>query len=153
MRRRKNMEKCIKVAGLFIASLQSLAIIHTRNHWLCKGDNFYSEHNLFERLYDAALEDLDSAAEKFVGLFGPECLDLDLQTSLIAKATLIYKKAEGDHVAQSLAAERNFLKLCADAYACFEEHGKMTLGLDDFIMAMANSHEEAVYLLQQNSNQ
>lgn len=144
------MDKCVKVAALFIASLQALSIIHTRNHWLCKGDVFYAEHQLFERLYDASLEDLDSAAEKFVGLFGPECLDLELQALFLNKALLNYKKSEGSPAAQSLAFERDFLKLCQSAYECFESEGKMSLGLDDFLMSTASSHETAVYLLQQS---
>lgn len=146
------MEKCVKVAALFIASLQAMSIIHTRNHWRCKGDAFYSEHKLFERLYEASLEDLDSAAEKFVGLFGPECLDLETQALFLNKALLNYKNSEGSSAAQSLAFERDFLKLCKDAYDCFEKEGKMTLGLDDFLMATASSHETAVYLLQQTLN-
>lgn len=144
------MDKCYKIAGLYVASLQAMAIIHTRNHWLSKGDSFYSKHLLFERLYDSALEDLDSAAEKFIGIFGPECLDLSMQTEFINKALSKYKILEGDPLAQSLAFEKDFVKFSKDAYDCFEEEGKMTLGLDDMIMAIASNREESVYLLQQN---
>jgi hypothetical protein len=49
----------------------------------------------------------------------------------------------------SLAAEKDFIKLSKDAYNCFEDEDKMTLGMDDMIMSISSKREEAVYLLQQ----
>lgn len=143
------MDKCNKVAALYIASLKAMAIIHQHNHWTTKGDDFYGDHLLFERLYDSVLENLDTAAEKFVGIFGAECLDYGLQTELLNKVLLTYKKLVGSPAELSLGVEKDFIKFSQDAYKCFEDEGKMTLGLDDMIMAIAGKREEAVYLLQQ----
>lgn len=143
------MEKCYKVAALYVATLKSLALIHQHNHWTTKGEMFYGDHLLFERLYNDTLENLDLAAEKFIGVFGEECLSYDLQTELLNKVLLKYKNLEGSPVEMSLTAEKDFLKFSKDAYDCFEKEGKLTLGLDDMIMTIASKREEAVYLLQQ----
>jgi len=111
---------------------------------------FYGDHLLFERLYNSTLKDVDLAAEKFVGLLGDSVLDYDLQTSLLSKLLSKYSKLEGSPGEMSLAIEKDFIKFSKEAYDCFEEEGKLSLGLDDMIMAIASQREESVYLLQQS---
>lgn len=143
------MEKCEKTAALYVATLKAISLIHQHNHWTTKGAAFYGDHQLFERLYKASLEDLDEAAEKFIGLFGDAYLDYDLQAELLHKVLLKYKNLEGSPAMLSLHATRDFIKFSKDAYNCFEEEGHLTLGLDDMIMAIASNQETSVYLLQQ----
>lgn len=143
------MEKCSKTAALYIASLKAVALIHQHSHWTTKGDTFYGDHLLFERIYNSALENLDAAAEKFMGLFGLDCLNYVLQAELLNKVLLKYKSLEGEPLDMSLSIEKDFIKFSQGAYDCFKDEGKLTLGLDDMIMAIASKREEAVYLLQQ----
>lgn len=143
------MDKCCKVAALYIASLKGLALIHQHSHWTTKGVAFYGNHLLFERLYKSVLENVDLAAEKFIGLLGDECLDYDMQTDLLSKVLGKYSNLEGSPLEMSLTAEKDFIKFAKDAYNCFEEGGRMTLGLDDMIMSISSDREEAIYLLQQ----
>lgn len=143
------MDKCCKVAALYIATLKAITLIHQHSHWTTKGPPFYGDHQLFERIYNSALKDLDLAAEKFMGLFGDKCLDYDLQADLLHKLLLKYKALEGSPLQMSLNVEKDFLQFSKKAYNCFEEEGNLTLGLDDMIMAIASSREESVYLLQQ----
>lgn len=143
------MDRCSKTAALYIASLKAMALIHQHSHWTTKGDTFYGDHLLFERLYNSALKDLDLAAEKFIGLFGPDCLDYQLQAALLNQVLLKYKVVEGKPLVMSLAIEKDFIKLSQDAYNCFEDEDTLTLGLDDMVMSIASQREESVYLLQQ----
>ncbi len=145
------MDKCCKTAALYIATLKAISLVHQSSHWLTKGENFYGDHLLFERLYEAVLEDLDLAAEKFIGLFGEECLNYELQASLLNKVLLCYKQLSGEPLKMSLAIEKDFVKFSKKVYECFEEEDKMTLGLDDMIMSIASNHEESLYLLNQAS--
>jgi len=144
------MDKCSKVGALYVATLKALSLIHQHNHWTTKGVSFYGDHLLFERLYKSTLENLDLAAEKFIGVFGDQCLGYDLQVALLNKVLTKYKNLEGSPIQMSLEAEKDFLKFSKDAYNCFEEEGKLTLGLDDMVMAIASEREGAVYLLQQS---
>jgi len=143
------MDKSTKIAALYIATLKALALIHQHSHWLTRGDTFYGDHLLFERLYKSTLENLDLAAEKFIGLMGDGCLDYEMQAELLHKVLSKYRNLEGSPAEMSLSVEKGFLKLSKDAYQAFEDEDKMTLGLDDMIMAIASKREEAVYLLQQ----
>jgi len=145
------MNKTSKVCALYIATLKAISLIHAHGHWTNKGIPFYGNHLLFERLYDSALDDLDLAAEKFMGLFGDEVLDYDLQVELLTKLLLKYKNLEGSPLEMSLSITKDFLKLSRDAYNLFKEEGKLeeSLGLDDMLMAIASNHETSVYLIQQ----
>jgi DNA-binding ferritin-like protein len=149
------MDKCCKAAALYIAALKSLALIHQQNHWTVKGGSFYGKHLLFERIYDSALENLDLAAEKFVGAFGVECIDYGMQAEFLNKMLCRYTdlaaEMEDDFpVKLSLTAEKDFLEYSEYIFNCLEEEGKMTLGIDDMIMSIAGEREEAMYLLQQS---
>lgn len=143
------MDKSCKIAALYIATLKAISLIHQHNHWTTKGSNFFGNHLLFEKLYNAAQEDLDTSAEKFIGLFGDDCLSYEFQTELLNKVLLKYNNLEGSPAEMSLAVEKEFLKFSGEAYEALKADGKMTLGLDDMIMAIASHREEAVYHLQQ----
>lgn len=143
------MDKCCKSAAIYLASLRAISQIHQHNHWLTKGENFYGDHLLFERIYDAVLEDLDLAAEKFIGVLGEECLDYETHAELLNKILLSYKNLSDSPLEMSLKIEKDFIKLSKEVYDCFEEEGKLTLGLDDMIMSVASKHEESLYLLSQ----
>lgn len=145
------MDKCCKVAALYVATLKAVSLIHQHNHWTTNGLAFYGDHLLFQRLYESALENLDIAAEKFLGLFGEDCLSYDLQIELLAKVLSKYKNLEGSPIPMSLAIEKDFIKFSKEAYNCFEEEDRLTLGLDDMIMSIASQREESVYLLQQSA--
>lgn len=143
------MDKCCETANLYLATLKAMQLIHQHNHWTTKGKNFYSHHLLFERIYDTVVENLDLAAEKFIGVLGDECLDYGMQASLLNKVLEKYKKMCGDEVRMSLAIEKDFLDFSKYTYDCLEKEGKLSLGLDDMIMSIASEREEAVYLLSQ----
>jgi DNA-binding ferritin-like protein len=147
------MDKSCKIGALYIATLKAIALIHQHSHWTTRGEAFYGDHLLFERLYNSTLKDLDLAAEKFMGLFGDRCLDYDTQADLLNKVLLKYKNLEGSPVQMSLEAEKDFLQFSKVAYNAFEDDGKLTLGLDDMLMAIASQREESVYLLQQTLDQ
>ena len=143
------MDKCCKVAAVYVAWLKAMSHIHQHNHWTTKGAEFYGDHLLFKRLYDSAIEDLDKAAEKFIGVFDEECVDYKLQANLVCKLLLKYNKLKNNPATMSLAVEKEFIKFSKLAYDCFEKEDTLTLGLDDMIMAIASNREESVYLLKQ----
>ena len=151
--RTAKMDKYIKIAALYIAALKAMALVHQHNHWTTKGSEFYGSHLLFERLYKSTLENLDLAAEKFMGVFGDKCLDYDLQTSLLSRVLSKYSNLEGSPARMSLAVEKDFITFSKLAYNTFEDEGRLTLGIDDMLMAISSQREESVYLLQQTLDQ
>jgi DNA-binding ferritin-like protein len=143
------MEKCHKIAALYVATLKAMTLILQHCHWTSRGDAFYGDHLLFERLYNKAQENLDLAAEKFVGLFSSKVLSYDLQTDLLKGVLDKYSDLEGSPAQMALATQKDFLKFSQQAYDTFEKEQQLTLGLDDSIMTIASDREEAAYLLQQ----
>lgn len=143
------MEKVYKIANFYVATLRAIYLIHQHSHWTAKGTGFYGDHLLFARLYESAEADADLAAEKFLGLFGENALDYQLQLELLGKILARYTEQEGNPTAMSLAIEKDFVQFCSEAYKAFKEENVMTLGLDDMIMSIASKREESCYLLQQ----
>ena len=143
------MDKSCKAAAVYVAMLKAMVLINQHSHWTTKGQMFYGDHLLFERLYDSAVKDLDTAAEKFIGVLGEECLDYDFQAEMLNRVLVKYKNLEGSPVQMSLAIEKDFIKYSQQIYKLLEDEDRLTLGLDDMIMSISSKREEAVYLLNQ----
>ncbi len=136
-----------KLMGSLVAFLRALYQIHQNAHWRTKGNEFYGNHLLFQRLYEGTQETTDEAAEKTIGLFGslPEMEDQ------IAALTEKFHadNFDGDWVQAALKAEQTFQALCKTVYDKIKKLEAMTLGLDDMIMSIASRHEVHIYLLKQ----
>lgn len=141
------MEEKVKIANTMVAYLKAIYTIHQQNHWLSKGDHFYGNHLLFQRLYESAQEDLDSIAEKCIGIFGEESVDYKFQLKVTQNIMNKYVSQKG--LEQSLSAEKDYLEILKTCYIVLKEKDSMTLGLDDMIMSIYSKREESVYLLQQ----
>lgn len=140
----------IDLMSLYVAYLRALYQIHQNNHWKTKGNDFYGNHLLFQRLYESVQEMADGAAEKTIGVFG----DLNVSPEKIAEITEKFN-SEDNSVVSSLKAEKGFQALSTMVYDELEKADLLTLGIDDALMANANTSETHCYLLQQaiGSNQ
>jgi hypothetical protein len=131
-----------------VAVLRAQYWIVQNAHWQVRGDSFYGDHQMFERIYDETAKDIDSLAEKAVGYLG--CENVDAADLINRAKKWVDKWCRVDcPVSRTLAAEKDFLTLSKAYYVLLKEAGVMTLGLDDEIMSIANRHEGHVYLLQQ----
>ncbi len=130
-----------------IALLRAVQIIHHTAHWQTAGASFYGDHLLFERLYSSIGEEFDGLAEKAVAYGGPGCVDAAAQVGMIAE--LVATIGGTDLVRKSLAAEQAVQDEIEECRAALEAAGELPLGLDNFLQGLADSHETAIYLLQQ----
>lgn len=135
-----------------LAVMRALRWYYQTCHWVAKGDPYYGDHLLFERLYDQLGENIDKLAEKMVAYFGPDSVfPTDaMELSYDHLAEWIEREPECMY-RRGLLAEEDFQDLLETVYEEIDDKGLMTLGLDDFIMALANDHEGHVYLLQQRT--
>lgn len=147
------MDKITEALALYLSTLRAITVVFQNCHWKSKNEDAYSHHLLFERLYNDAQETLDGAAEKFIGVFDEECLKLSTHNLYLYKVLQKYETYDEDFnfIEMSLRIEKDFLKLSQDLYDLLDSSDELTLGLDDFIMATANKHEEFVYLLKQQN--
>ena len=139
----------------YLAMQRTMVVVFQHSHWKCKTNvnttintPFYGQHLLFERIYDAANDLIDTTAEKIIGIFGNDSLDHINQLDIMAG---IYKKYNEEHLTNSINISKDFLKMAEDVYNRIKEMGDMTLGLDDMIMSQCSDVEGYLYLLKQAS--
>lgn len=140
--------------SVLLVHLKFLSSVHQNHHWVAKGDPFYSDHLLFQRLYEGAQCDVDSVAEKAVGLGSTASVDLVLQTSQLCKLVQGYGMTSTipqptELAKRSYLAEMNFLKVVSHLVEHMKECGTLTRGLDNLIAGIEDKHEGHVYLLKQ----
>jgi DNA-binding ferritin-like protein len=140
--------------SVILVLLRHLSMIHQTNHWVSKGDPFYGDHLLFERLYGTVSGEIYQVEEKAVGLGGVQNVDLQRQIAQLAKLMQSYSGVStipqpSDLAQRSLSAELNFIKCVTALMATMQESGFLTKGLDNLLAGILDSHENLVYLLKQ----
>lgn len=140
--------------SVVLVYLKYLSAVHQNHHWTCMGDPYYGDHLLFERLYGDIPGEIDSIAEKAIGLGSTANVDLQLVHSQLLKliagagsATMIPQSS--DLAKKSLMAEMNFLAVMKHLCDSLNECGLMTHGLDNLLAGIEDKHEGHVYLLKQ----
>lgn len=131
-----------------LGCLSGLYLLHWTTHWQTNGDPFYGDHLLFERLYSAMPEEIDDLAEKMVQMFGKEAVDAG-EHFPVATRFLASWMPEPDPVGRALGAERELQRVLHETYDMAKASGSLSLGMDDYLMSVANAHETHLYLLQQ----
>jgi DNA-binding ferritin-like protein len=144
--------------SVILVQLRYLANMHQTHHWVSKGDPFYGDHLLFQRLYETVVGEIDSLAEKAVGLGSERNVDLSLQLKQLEKmcsgaygmTQMIPSPTE--LIKRSLAAEKNFIKTVSILVQSMKDQGLLTRGLDNMLAGIEDVHESHVYLLKQRSS-
>lgn len=130
-----------------LAMLRAVYFVHQTAHWQVVGAPAYGNHLLFQRLYESVQEEIDTLAEKMVGLFGSAVVDLDQQLALIhAKAAGCF---ESDIHVSALRAEQSLQRALSTTYRKLKKLDALTLGMDDYLMATSSNHDTNVFLIQQ----
>ncbi len=103
---------------------------------------------MFQRLYESVQGQVDQLAEKISGYLGSEAVALNHQMKHISEYTYRWSAIDCNHK-RGLQSEADLQQALKRAYDGIKQAQAMSLGLDDWIMATANAHEENEYLLQQ----
>ena len=140
--------------SVMLAHLEFLSKIHRNHHWITKSDPFYGDHQLFQRLYEGVSEEIDTVAEKAVGLGMPTNVDLGLVTAQVHRLVQGYGATStiphgSDLARRSYHAEMTFLRVVSRLVEQLKDLGILTRGLDNMIAGIEDKHESSVYLLKQ----
>lgn len=131
----------------YLGLLKANQIFSQTVHWTSKGENFYGDHLLFERIYDASLQEIDGFAEKAVGIAGEESVN---PIKLTEKALDKLKELPTDDLLSAAVKLEEFLTTATQAlYTQLKEAKQLTLGMDDLLMKIYDQHEENLYLIKQ----
>jgi len=137
-----------------LVHLKYLSALHQNHHWTAMGDSYYGDHLLFQRLHEAVQPEIDSVAEKAVGLGCTDSVSISLVNSQVLKLIMGQGSAStiprsSDLASLSLKAEMNFLAVMKHLCDSLNECGLMTHGLDNLLAGIEDKHEGHVYLLKQ----
>ena len=140
--------------SVLLVHLKFLAAIHQNHHWTTKGEPYYGDHLLFERLYGKVVGEIDAVAEKAIGLGSTANVDIVLQHNQLCKLVQGYGMTTTipqptELAKRSYLAEMNFLKATAHLVEHLKECGLLTRGLDNLIAGIEDCHEGHIYLLKQ----
>lgn len=130
--------------GMLLYYLRALSQLQQYSHWKSKGSNYYGDHLLYQRLYDETQAEIDGVAERAIGLYGEDAIDMmeDIDT-----AHKILEELNGDDYVQSnIKAEQALLDLIKKLM-----DGETTDGLEDLLQSIASLHETHLYLLKQRA--
>lgn len=135
--------------AVVLSALRGLAILHQTHHWQASGPTSYSDHLLFERLYNDIQPDIDSTAEKLVGLNkGAMVMFTKHVIGLSTFLKSVKEHSTSDDLTRiSLEAELLLLSLIETVMDRLKVSGLLTRGLEQHLGNIADKHETAVYLL------
>lgn len=132
-----------------LAMLKSLHTQYYQAHWTTSGPLFYEHHLLFQRLYEAEPSQFDDLAERLVGANGSKSIPLAELSSRVNSCLARWSK-ESDLINRSLVAENDLQTGIKDAYDLLKKNGDLSLGTDDYLMALSDAHDTHEYLLRQS---
>lgn len=140
--------------SLILTSARYLSMVHQTHHWISAGESSYSDHLLFMRLYESLNDEIDSLAEKSIGLGSVTSVDLCMQIAQIMQLSNSYNDgfthtSSSKLVSKSYAAEVNFLRCIAHCVESLKQKNMLTRGLDNLLAGIEDKHEENCYLLKQ----
>jgi len=123
-------------------------------HHSARGTSFAGDHGiLYTKIYQGFQDHFDEAAEKAIGLYDEHTAD-PLSVTVLA-ANIMQKYAspcELNSVGISLIGAQmvtDFLQFVENMFHTLEESNSLSLGLNDFLAAEANTLEGYLYLLKQ----
>lgn len=137
------------ILGNLLACLKAAHHAHWTAHWTSEGGNSYSDHLLFDKLYSAIPEEIDGLAEKIVAMYGAAGVALPEQMLEMARYINKWLIDYPSLVSQASAIEADIQEAIETARNAMEAEGALTLGLDNFLQGLADSHETPQYLLGQ----
>lgn len=142
--------------AVLVSATRALAQLHKANHWRTRGSAYYGDHLLFDRLAEAVEADVDSLAERVVGLSDFTLVDPNLH-ALHTERFLREGMQSGVEmppdqlINASLMAEVYYLDLLDAAAASLQQQGLLTKGTDNLLAGIADKHEGLIYLLKQRT--
>jgi DNA-binding ferritin-like protein len=150
-----------------LAHLRALQWVYTTSHWTSAGPNSYSDHLLLQRLYEGLDKPIDALGERMVAYFGPQ----SVEPGLINERVQHFMKYDFHGVAEDpffrlFHHEDSLQKAIRKAWKANQDSAQedpasmrsprgdeFSLGLDDYLMGLANERDEAIYLLKQRLGQ
>lgn len=146
-----------KALGLLVDSWAAIRGLHHLSwtmHWLAQGNPAYGDHLLYERLYKARVDEIDGIAEQLVLIGGPRMVAPgDSWTEAGEYLSKALSGPANEPPAKTLlTATMLALRTVVAAEKAFRGSDDVNaLGVNNLLAGIAQSLNEALYLLRQRS--
>lgn len=139
----------VSVFQIMLAKAEFLYMFYQSAHWQSKGDTYYADHLLFQRLYENLREEIDIIGEKAVGIIG------ETEVNLFSRLVLINEEigqnlnsiSNESFEVQALKLEQEFIK----TLEAIDAMGGLSIGVKNMVEDLADKHEGHIYLLKQRA--
>lgn len=128
------------------ASLHSAHRVYWTLHWRAKGQPFYGDHLLYQRLYEARVKEIDRVAETIAALYGSD--HLQAPAAVAAEARIVNATVKAAN--PGIRAAEYVLQSTNAVNAALGSH-PYGIAVNNVVAGIADSALEALYLLQQRS--
>lgn len=121
-------------------------------HWRAKGAGYYGDHQLYQRLYEARVPEIDRMGEVLMAIGGPEAVD-PLRSWVGVQDVMVktMEAREMSDVVKSIALVREALARIDAANKTLDKHN-FSLAINNVLAGIADKQLEALYLLQQRAD-
>lgn len=123
--------------------LNALYNFYKSAHWLSKGESFYQDHLLFERLYGKLDDEMDGLAElMLIETDNDKDFDAKKISEETAKITPQTKKTCEENLEISYVLEERILKFIGK-----QKEAEWSVGLYNHLAAISQNHQSNLYLI------
>lgn len=137
--------------SFYIAFLRAMYLFYENAHWQSSGSGSYSNHLMFQRLYENVLERIDPAGEKSICLFGNDVIDVLTQAKITLQILEKHCQKSESSVIVGIELEKVFQTIAIKIRDELKNQGKLTPGLEKLIQDDLDfSENPRLYLLKQN---
>lgn len=135
--------------GVLLALHRAVASLHQTHHWQAKGQLFYQDHLLFERLYSTVNGLIDGLAEKAVGMGSIYLVGAQTQSQQMDALIEYFCSQSLDSLSVSNHAEETCCALIELSLQNLESKNELTDGIENMLQGFCDTHEGLRYLLKQ----
>lgn len=143
----------INVIQTLLAHLRAGNLWYHGAHHVTVGAGFHGDHKFYRQVYEQYNADFDTAAEKAIVLAGPTIAAPAAVTARAAQLLGAMPAVAGMNGMQiasaALQVEKASIAFIEKVFRDLESANRLSLGMNDFLAALANAHETNVYKLSQ----
>jgi DNA-binding ferritin-like protein len=137
--------------AILLGMLRTLNVIHQSHHWQTQGKTFYSDHLLYQKLYEEIEKQIDLVGEKTVGFGKPYLTNYFKQLNMMKFLLKTLTDSDSSYILNSYRSELFFVSFITQIMKRLKLKGFMTHGLEQTLGTIQETHEQFCYLLKQQT--
>jgi DNA-binding ferritin-like protein len=131
-------------------ALETEQLLFHAFHWRSKGQDYYGDHLLYQRLYTDRAEEIDRIGEVLMAVAGPNSVSPVITITGMQDLTGRIEALQGTEAQRGVALVSETLRRLTAANAALGQDN-WTLAVNNVLAGFADKHLEALYLLKQRA--